>query len=76
MFNNFLEILLLLKYPLLGLFFVLSLLSFCWTPIFNFFKLKTYNCIQRAHKNEVARLGGVVIYLFFLGYILIGFDGR
>jgi UDP-GlcNAc:undecaprenyl-phosphate/decaprenyl-phosphate GlcNAc-1-phosphate transferase len=71
--NNFYEILMLVKYPLIGLFFSLIALSFYWMPIFNFFKLKTYNNIQRVHKYEVSRLGGLVIYFYLWILYLFGF---
>ena len=63
--NNFIEVLLLVKYPLIGLFLIFVILSFYWMPIFNFFNLKPYFNVQRTHKNEVSRLGGLVIYLYF-----------
>lgn len=65
MLNIFVEIFLSIKYPLIGLFIILAILSFYWIPIFNFLKLKNYNNVQRVHDNEVARMGGLVIYLFF-----------
>jgi UDP-GlcNAc:undecaprenyl-phosphate/decaprenyl-phosphate GlcNAc-1-phosphate transferase len=65
MLSNLLEIFLLIKYPLIGLFFIFAIISFYWDPIFKFLNLKTYNNIQRVHTNEVSRLGGLIIYLFF-----------
>ena len=72
MITNFVEIFALLKYPLFGLFSCLTILSFFWTAIFNALKLKAYNNVQRVHKNEVSRLGGLFIYLFF--WIILLFD--
>ena len=72
MSNNFLEILFLIKYQLVGLFFTFLLLSFYWNPILKFLKLKPYENVQRAHKKEVSRLGGLVIYLFF--WVLYWFE--
>ena len=65
MLNNYIEILFLIKYPLIGLFLTFAILSFCWNPIFTCLNLKAYNNIQRVHKDEVARLGGLIIYLLF-----------
>jgi UDP-GlcNAc:undecaprenyl-phosphate/decaprenyl-phosphate GlcNAc-1-phosphate transferase len=65
MYSYFLEILALLKYPLIGLFLIFLTLSFFWIPIFNFFKLKNYHNFQRVHKGEVARMGGIAIYFFY-----------
>ena len=70
MFDNYIEILFLIKYPLIGLFFIFATLSFCWNPIFTCLNLKAYNNIQRVHKDEVARMGGMIIYvLLWLIYI-------
>jgi len=65
MITNFLEIFVLLKNPLLLLFLSLFILSFFWIPIFEILKLKEYYNIQRVHKSEVSRLGGLLLYLFF-----------
>ena len=72
MLNNFLDTLVLVKYPLIGLFFSLAMLSLYWLKIFNYFKLKTYTNIQRVHKNEIPRLGGFFIYLFLWVVFFIG----
>ena len=74
MIDNFLEILFLIKYPLIGLFFSFATLSFCWSYIFEILKLKSYDNVQRVHKHEIPRLGGLLIYFFFwiihcLGYV-------
>jgi len=73
MFDNYLEIILLIKYPLIILFLCFIILSFYWNIIFNFFKLKTYNNVQRIHQNEVSRLGGSLIYIFFWIIYFFGF---
>lgn len=72
MITNFVEIFVLLKYPLFGLFFCLSIISFFWIPFFKVFKLKAYNNIQRVHENEVSRLGGLFLYIFF--WLIYAFD--
>ena len=73
MLDNFSSILILLKYPLIGLFSLFSILSFYWPTIFKFFNLKPYNNVQRVHKNEVSRLSGLIIYFFFWIIYLFGF---
>jgi UDP-GlcNAc:undecaprenyl-phosphate/decaprenyl-phosphate GlcNAc-1-phosphate transferase len=74
MLNNFLDTLSLVRNPLITLVITLFVLSFHWTSIFKFFNLKSYSGIQRVHKNEIARLGGFIIYSFlwvfwFFGYV-------
>ena len=71
MINNILEILFLIKYPLICLIFSFVILSFCWNTIFQSLKLKPYNNIQRVHEHEVSRLGGLMIYLFFWAIYLL-----
>ena len=73
MLNNVFDILVSIKYPLIGLFFSFIALSFYWTPIFKFFKLKSYDNVQRVHKSEVSRLGGLIIYFFLWTIYLNGF---
>jgi len=72
MINNFNEIFILLRYPLIGLFSCLTILTFFWMAIFKALNLKEYNNIQRVHTNEVSRLGGLFIYFFF--WIILLFD--
>lgn len=64
MLNSFFETFFFLKYPLLCLFIAFTFLSLFWTKIFHALNLKTYQDIQRVHKNEVSRLGGLFIYIF------------
>ena len=64
MLNNFFETFMSTKYPLIGLFITYTILSFYWIRIFKFFKLETYNNIQRVHQSEVPRVGGLFIYIF------------
>jgi UDP-GlcNAc:undecaprenyl-phosphate/decaprenyl-phosphate GlcNAc-1-phosphate transferase len=73
MLNSFFEIVTLLKYPLLGLFIAFTFLSCYWERIFNALNLKRYQNIQRVHKNEVSRLGGLFIYIFIASIALLGF---
>jgi UDP-GlcNAc:undecaprenyl-phosphate/decaprenyl-phosphate GlcNAc-1-phosphate transferase len=65
MLNNFIDLFLIIKLPLLGLFSCFLILSLHWKSISNYFGLKSYEGVQRAHKYEVSRLGGFIIYLFF-----------
>jgi len=77
MLNNFFEIIVIYKYPLIGLFLCMSYLCIYWTSIFNFFNLKAYNSIQKIHRNEVPRLGGIFAYIFFwVIYLLDFFDNN
>ena len=76
MLTNFFEIIWLIKYPLIGLFMIFVLLSFYWNPVFKFLKLKPYNNVQRVHKNEISRLGGLAIYIFFWVLFFLGFVGE
>ena len=69
MLNSFFETLTLLKYPLMGLFIALSFLIFFWEKIFHILNLKKYQNIQRVHRNEVSRLGGIFIYIFFASLV-------
>ena len=71
--NNFFELLMLLKYPLIGLFLCMAIFSFYWDSICNFFHLKKYDNIQRVHKNEVSRLGGLLVFLFLCSILFLGF---
>lgn len=66
MLNNFYEVFYQLKLPLFGLFLFMMYLSVYWSFVINFLNLKPYNNIQRVHQNEVSRLGGFAIYLFFV----------
>ena len=60
-------------YPyFLALFATFLALSLFWKSIFYFFNLKQYNQAQRVHKDEVPRLGGVVIYIFLFVLVIIG----
>lgn len=65
MINNILEVLLIFKFPLVYLLLSFAFLSFYWADIFTLFNLKSYKKIQRVHKRETSRLGGLIIYLFF-----------
>ena len=74
MIHNFFEIFLTIKFLLIGLFLVLWVLSFYWKQIFKFLNLKSYKNIQRAHSDEVSRLGGFIIYIYLLLICLLGFS--
>lgn len=64
MIDKFLEVLNLISLEVLGLFIIFFCISFFWKKIFWSFSLKTYNSKQRLHKNEIPRIGGIIIYLF------------
>ena len=66
MIHNFFEIIFTIKFLLIGLFVALWILSFYWKQIFIFLNLKAYKNIQRAHTDEVSRLGGFIIYICLL----------
>ena len=72
MLNSFFDVFLFLKYPLLGLLIAFASISFFWTKIFYSLNFKTYQNIQRVHKNEVSRLGGIFIYIFMA--LLVWFE--
>lgn len=72
MFDNFVNLLFSIKQPIIVLLIFFFILSFYWKQIFNFFKLTSYNNIQRTHKDEVTRLGGFVIYIFFWSLWFLG----
>ena len=74
MIHNFFEIILTIKFLLIGLFTVLWVLSFYWKLIFKFLNLKSYNNIQRVHSDEVSRLGGFIIYIFLSLIWALGFS--
>ena len=71
MLNNFLDVLLLFKYPLIVLFSLFFLLTVYWKNIFSYFQLRPYKSIQRIHIDEVPRLGGLCIFIFF---VFLGYD--
>lgn len=73
MLISFFEIISLLKFPLIGLVILFTIFSFYWKKIFYFFNFKEYENIQRVHKNEISRLGGLLIYTFFLVVCLMGY---
>lgn len=51
-------------YPyFLALFIAFLALSLFWKNIFSYLRLKKYNQAQRVHKEEVPRVGGVIIYI-------------
>lgn len=74
MIHNFFEIISTIKFLLIGLFVILWALSFYWKQIFIFLNLKSYKNIQRAHSDEVSRLGGFIIYICLLLIWLFGFS--
>lgn len=77
MIDNLSEILIFLKYPLACLFLLFAALSYSWSFIFKTFNLKSYTNIQRAHENEIPRLGGLFIYLFlFIANVFYFFDNN
>ena len=64
MINEFQIVFAEIKFALIALIFSFFTISFRWKVIFNFLKLKSYNNIQRAHSDEVSRLGGLLVYIF------------
>lgn len=71
--SNLTEILFNIKYPIIFLFIFLTILSFFWKYIFSTLNLNEYHNIQRVHKHEVSRLGGLFIYIFLLSINIFGF---
>ena len=63
--NKLFEILQATSFEILGLFFIFFALSFFWEKIFSYFSLKTYQSKQRLHENEIPRIAGIIIYIFF-----------
>ena len=75
MIDNFINILSEITLPLFLLGFVFFMLSFFWNKLFTIFNLKTYHAVQRVHEDEIFRLSGFVIYLFFtILYLFHYFD--
>ena len=69
MLNSYFEALILLSYPLLVLFIAFYFTSSFWEKVFLRLHFKRYQNIQRVHKNEVSRLGGLFIYIFFVSLV-------
>ena len=65
MLNSFIEILFNIRFYLCGLFISFFSLVFLWSTIFKYLRLKKYNNVQRIHSDEVPRIGGILIYIFF-----------
>ena len=72
MIDSFINILSEITLPLFLLGIVFFMLSFFWKKLFTIFNLKTYHAVQRVHEDEIFRLSGFIIYLFFT--ILSFFD--
>lgn len=69
MLNSYFEALTLLRYPLIFLFIAFCFTSFFWEKVIRKLHFKTYQNIQRVHKDEVSRLGGLFIYIFFVSLV-------
>lgn len=75
MLDSFINILSFNRIPLALLGIVFFILSFYWNKLFTIFNLKTYQAVQRVHEDEIFRLSGFVIYLFFtILYLFHYFD--
>lgn len=53
------------------LFFITILLNYFIYKINFYFKSKAYNQIQDIHEGNPSRLGGLIIYLLFMGYVFL-----
>jgi len=73
MLDSFINILSFNRLPLALLGVVFFLLSFFWGMLFSIFNLKSYHAVQRVHKDEIFRLSGFVIYLFFIMLFLFDY---
>ena len=62
--NQFLEILNLISFEVISLFWVFFAISFFWKNIFAYLPLKPYHSKQRLHHDEIPRIAGLIIYLF------------
>ena len=62
--DQFLEILNLISFEVIGLFGVFFAISFFWKNIFAYLPLKPYHSEQRLHQDEIPRIAGLIIYLF------------
>lgn len=61
-----------IEYNILLIFFFIAILLNYFTYKINFyFKSKDYNQIQDIHQGNPSRLGGLIIYLIFMGYIFL-----
>lgn len=77
MFNNFINILSFNGLPLALLGVVFFIFAFFWSKLFAIFNLKSYHAVQRVHENEIFRLSGFMIYLFFaMLYLFHYFDSN
>lgn len=65
MLNNFINILSFNGLPLAILGVVFFIFSFFWSKLFVIFNLNRYEGVQRVHEDEIFRLSGFVIYIFF-----------
>lgn len=73
MLDNFINILSFNRLPLAILGVIFFILSFFWDTLFNIFNLKSYHAVQKVHENEIFRLSGFVIYLFFIMLFLFDY---
>jgi UDP-GlcNAc:undecaprenyl-phosphate/decaprenyl-phosphate GlcNAc-1-phosphate transferase len=62
--DQFLEILNLISFEVIGLLGVFFAISFFWKNIFAYLPLKPYHSRQRLHQDEIPRIAGLIIYLF------------
>lgn len=62
--DQFLEILNLISFEVIGLFGVFFAISFFWKNIFAYLPLKPYHSKQRLHQDEIPRIAGLINYLF------------
>lgn len=65
MFSSFIQTLHSIAFETVCLFIIFAMISFFWKKIFLYFSLKTYQSKQRLHQNEVPRIAGLIIYIFF-----------
>lgn len=73
MFDNFVNILIQIRFPILLLVAIFFLLSFFWNKLFTIFNLKAYSSIQKIHKEETSRVSGFLIYLFLIILCLLNY---
>lgn len=63
-------------YESLALFPIFFAISFFWNKIHTSLSLKPYQSKQRLHKDEVPRVGGLIIYLFLTIVAFLTFDSQ
>ncbi len=66
MIDSLINILFINRLPLALLAIIFFILSVFWNKLFAIFNLKSYYAVQRVHENEIFRLSGFLIYIFFI----------